>query len=122
MARPVARARPNLTILANTEVEALRWEGRKVVGVTLRRPGGAEVITAREVVVSAGALHSPALLMRNGVGPAGHLRDKGIEVVADSPGVGENLMDHPHISVGTFLAPAARLAASQRRHIFFGLR
>ncbi len=119
---PVARARPNLTILANTEVKALRWEGRKVVGVTLRRPSGAEVVTAREVVVSAGALHSPALLMRNGVGPAGHLRDKGIEVVADSPGVGENLMDHPHISVGTFLAPAARLAASQRRHIFFGLR
>lgn len=39
--------------------------------------------------------------MRNGVGPAGHLRDKGIEVIAQLPGVGENLMDHPHISVGT---------------------
>lgn len=117
-----ARARPNLTILANTEVEALRWDGRRVVGITLRRLGQSEAIDAREVVISAGALHSPALLMRNGVGPGGHLRDKGIQVVADVRGVGENLMDHPHISVGTFLAPAARLPASQRRHIFFGLR
>lgn len=117
-----ARARPNLTILANSEVEALRWDGRRVVGVTLRRQGQSEAIDAREVVISAGALHSPALLMRNGVGPAAHLRDKGIAVVADVPGVGENLMDHPHVSVGTFLAPAARLPSSQRRHIFFGLR
>lgn len=117
-----ARARPNLTILANTEVEALRFEGRKVTGVTVRRPGGLEAIDAREVVISAGALHSPALLMRNGIGPAGHLRDKGIDVIADSAGVGENLMDHPHISVGTFLVPAARLPTSQRRHIFFSLR
>lgn len=117
-----ARARPNLTILANSEVEALRLEGRRVVGITLRRQGQSEAIDAREVVISAGALHSPALLMRNGIGPGGHLRDKGIQVVADVPGVGENLMDHPHISVGTFLAPAARLPASQRRHIFFGLR
>jgi 5-(hydroxymethyl)furfural/furfural oxidase len=117
-----ARARPNLKIFAETEVEALRWEGRKVTGVTVRRHGESRVINAGEVVISAGALHSPALLMRNGVGAAGHLRDKGVQVVADLPGVGENLMDHPHISVGTFLAPAARLPASQRRHIFFGLR
>lgn len=116
------RSRPNLTILADSEVEALSWEGRRVVGVTLRRNGQSEAIAAREVVISAGALHSPAVLMRNGVGPGGHLRDKGIPVISDLPGVGENLMDHPHISVGTFLAPAARLPANQRRHIFFGMR
>jgi 5-(hydroxymethyl)furfural/furfural oxidase len=60
--------------------------------------------------------------MRAGVGPAAHLRDMGVPVVVDLPGVGENLMDPPHISVGAFLAPGARLAPTQRRHIFFGLR
>lgn len=117
-----ARKRQNLTILANAEVEAVIWDGRRAVGVSMRRNGALESHNAREVVISAGALHSPVLLMRNGVGPAGHLRQMGIDVVHDSPGVGENLMDHPHISVGTFLSPAARLRQGQRRHIFFGLR
>jgi 5-(hydroxymethyl)furfural/furfural oxidase len=116
------RKRANLAIMDNAEVLELKLEGRRVTGVSVRRQGTIQTINAREVVVSAGALHSPAFLMRSGIGPAGHLRDMGIPVVFDSPGVGENLMDHPHISVGTFMLPAARLPAEQRRHIFFGLR
>ncbi len=116
------RKRPNLTIFADTEVRALRWEGRRIAGIDVVRNGEAQVLKAREVVISAGALHSPALLMRAGIGPARHLKEKGVAVLCDSPGVGENLMDHPHISVGTFLLPRARLSAQQRRHIFFGLR
>lgn len=116
------RKRPNLRIFANTEVDGLCLEGRKVTGVNVRRNGVAETLRAREVIVSAGALHSPALLLRAGIGPAGHLKEMGLAVVHDSPGVGENLMDHPHISVGTFMIPQARLSAGQRRHIFLGLR
>jgi 5-(hydroxymethyl)furfural/furfural oxidase len=117
-----ARKRPNLTILPETQVMQIKWEGRRVTGVEVSSKGATRELKAREVIVSAGALHSPAILMRAGVGPAAHLKDVGVPVVADLPGVGENLMDHPHISVGTFLAPAARLSPSQRRHIFFGLR
>ena len=68
-------------------------------------------LKAREVIISAGALHSPAILLRAGIGPAGHLRQMGIPVVVDLPGVGENLMDHPHIGVGALLTKHARLPA-----------
>jgi 5-(hydroxymethyl)furfural/furfural oxidase len=79
-------------------------------------------VEAGEVIVSSGALHSPAVLMRSGVGPAGHLRHHGIEVVADVPGVGENLTEHPHLAVGAHLKPPARLPRAMRRHIFLGVR
>jgi 5-(hydroxymethyl)furfural/furfural oxidase len=116
------RERPNLDIFAETQVKRLLLDGNRVIGVEVIAKDGARSVGAREVIVAAGALHSPAILMRAGIGPAGHLRQHGIEVVADLPGVGENLMDHPHISVGTHLKPHARLPEGQRRHIFFGLR
>ncbi len=116
------RQRANLTILAETTVDGLMLAGPRVIGVKAHTRGRATVYGAREVIVCAGALHSPCILMRAGIGPAAHLQNMGIPVVADLPGVGENLMDHPHISVGTFLKKAARLPRGQRRHIFFGLR
>ena len=64
---------------------------------------------AREIIVSSGAIHSPALLMRSGIGPAEHLRDHGISVVADRPGVGANLQDHPLVGLGVHLKPQGRL-------------
>lgn len=117
-----ARQRPNLDIFAETQVKRLLLDGSRVIGVEVIAKDGARSVGAREVIVAAGALHSPGILMRAGIGPAGHLGQHGIEVVADLPGVGENLMDHPHISVGTHLKPHARLPEGQRRHIFFGLR
>ena len=55
------------------------------------------------MILSTGAIHSPAHLMRAGIGPAAHLRDMGIEVLADLPGVGQGLMDHPSIALSSFL-------------------
>src|SRR5262249_22066671 len=68
------------------------------------------------------AIYSPAHLLRAGIGPAGHLRDRGIDVVAHVPGVGQRLMDHPSISVSSFIKPEFRLNSLTRRHILLALR
>jgi choline dehydrogenase len=93
---PPGRARPNLTVRCDTEVSGLLIERGRAAGVLLA--SGAE-IRAGLVVVCAGAYGSPALLMRSGIGLAGHLRELGIPVVADLPGVGANLADHPAVSI-----------------------
>ncbi len=116
------RARANLTILAETEVLGLHFEGRRVVGVTARRGGQSFEIGGREVILSAGAIHSPALLLRAGIGPAADLRGLGIDVRVDLRGVGANLQEHPGVSMSGFLPPDARLRGTTRRHIHLGLR
>lgn len=116
------RARPNLTILSRTRVERLAMDGARCIGVELTGPDGSRRIAAGQVIVCAGGIHSPAMLMRAGIGPAEHLREHGIEVIADRAGIGRNLMDHPMISVSAFLKRSARLSKAQRRHIFLGLR
>ncbi len=91
-----ARRRPNLKVLSNTLTLAVEFEGRRAVGVRYRSRDGV-VRTARarrEVVVSAGAVSSPLLLQRSGIGPAALLKLHGVPVVCDSPQVGENLQDH----------------------------
>ena len=95
------RARKNLHLFPMTQVEALETEGSRITGVRAHTEGQpARIWQAREVIVSAGALHTPAILLRAGIGPAHELRAKGIPVLADRPGVGANLMDHPHLAVG----------------------
>lgn len=84
------RARGNLTIQPNSEVSRLVFDGDRVIGVRLRT---GEELQADEVVVTAGALWTPTLLMRSGIGPAEHLAEHGISVRADLP-VGETLSDH----------------------------
>jgi 5-(hydroxymethyl)furfural/furfural oxidase len=116
------RRRDNLTILPDTTVEGLLVEGTRVVGVRATRQGRSEEYRAREVVVSTGAIHSPAILLRSGIGPAQHLKTLGIQVVADRPGVGENLNDHPTISISALIAPPARLPKMLRRHVLLALR
>jgi 5-(hydroxymethyl)furfural/furfural oxidase len=74
------------------------------------------------VILSAGAIHSPAMLMRAGIGSPETLGKLGIPVISNRAGVGQNLMDHPMISVSSFLQPGARLPKSTRRHIFLGMR
>ena len=116
------RARSNLTIMSRTRVLRLVMDGARCVGVDVAHEGGERRIDAGQVILSAGAIHSPAMLMRAGIGPAAHLREHGISVLADRSGVGRNLMDHPMISVSAYLKRPARLPKSQRRHIFLGMR
>jgi 5-(hydroxymethyl)furfural/furfural oxidase len=118
------RARPNLTILAETEVLRLTTDGPRVTGVEIRTAGSSEPtsLIGGEVVVCAGALHTPALLLRSGIGPVDELSKLGIETVADRPGVGKNLQEHPQIAVTALLKPEGRQPWEQRRHIFAGFR
>ncbi len=116
------RDRENLTILANTTVKSLRIENGVVKGLEAYGPDGAVSISSKEVILSSGALHSPSHLLRAGIGPAAHLRALGIDVVADRPGVGGNLYDHPTISVSCYLPEEARLQPTLRRHIHLAMR
>jgi len=115
------RARSNLTILAETHVLQLVLDGTRVTGVRVEREGKEEIIPARETIVSSGAIHSPALLMRSGIGPKVALRKVGVEVVVDLPGIGTNLQEHPGTSLSAYIKPHARLK-NTRRHIHLGLR
>ena len=91
------KARTNLTIMTEARVQRLLLEGQAVKGVILKDKQGSEitVLANTEVILSAGAVGMPHLLMLSGIGPAGHLEDMGIKVVKDLPGVGQNLNDHP---------------------------
>jgi choline dehydrogenase len=90
-----ARGRPNLTIWTQCGAERILFEGSRAVGLACRLHGRAvEVAAGREVILASGAINSPQLLMLSGIGPAAHLRQHGIPVVADRPGVGGNLTDH----------------------------
>lgn len=90
-----ARRRTNLTVLTGALAECLLIEGGRACGVQLRRGGRQERYHAtREVIVAGGAINSPQLLMLSGIGPGDHLREHGLEVKADLPGVGQNLQDH----------------------------
>jgi 5-(hydroxymethyl)furfural/furfural oxidase len=116
------RRRPNLTILADSEVHDILFEASKAIGVTVRRAGQVETVRGDEVILAAGALHSPALLLRAGIGPGGHLRDMGISVRADRPGVGRNLQDHPLIGFAVYLTPEAMMAAHVKSSLLMHMR
>ncbi|MBX3532592.1 MAG: GMC family oxidoreductase N-terminal domain-containing protein [Rhizobiaceae bacterium] len=117
-----ARRRPNLEIMADAHVLSVAFDGTRSTGVTVRKGQADTLIPAANVIVAAGTLHSPALLMRSGVGPALALRRLGIDVVADLPGVGENLQEHPGISLSAFIRPGMRLGDTTRRHIHLAMR
>jgi choline dehydrogenase len=92
------RNRPNLTLRTGAEVTRVLLEGKQAVGVEYRQDGQTHQARAsREVILSAGALQSPKLLMLSGIGPADQLRKHGIVVTADLPGVGQNLQDHVQV-------------------------
>ncbi len=94
------RDRDNLTVTDSAEVTRVIIENGRAVGVEYIKNGQTQRANAgKEVVLSAGAFLSPKLLMLSGIGPADHLREHGIEVVADLPGVGQNLQDHVQLSV-----------------------
>jgi len=93
------RHRLNLTIRPNCMVHRVLFEGRRAVGVVVDSGGELCTVTGEHIVLSAGAVGSPHLLMLSGVGPAAQLSGLGIPVVQDMPGVGQNLRDHPKVYV-----------------------
>jgi choline dehydrogenase len=92
--------RRNLRIRTKATTTRIMFEGTRAVGVVYEHSGKLhEARARREVIVSAGAIGSPKLLLLSGVGPADHLRELGIDVVADSPNVGRNLQEHPVVTM-----------------------
>ena len=110
------RKRPNLSVYSNLPVERIVMDGATAQGVVAVAANGERVrFNAREVVLSAGALQSPAMLMRAGIGETDELAALGIGCVADLPGVGRNLQDHPSLTFCHFLEPRFRMPLSRRR-------
>lgn len=97
-----ARQRPNLRIITEALADKVLIEQGRAVGVRVLIKGQVQEFRAREVIVCGGALQSPAVLMRSGIGPATGLRDLGLAVVADLP-VGQNLHDHNGVSTSRFI-------------------
>jgi choline dehydrogenase-like flavoprotein len=102
-----AYLRPHLasgrvTLLTGKTVVRILIENKRAVGIELK-DNGLERIMADEVVLSAGSVHSPKVLMHSGIGPAEQLRQHGIAVIVDSPDVGENLQDHPMVPVRVYV-------------------
>ncbi|WP_432842548.1 GMC family oxidoreductase [Dactylosporangium sp. CA-092794] len=105
--KPVAD-HPRLTLLTGAHVHRLTFAGSRCTGVEFERAGrGYRAGAASEVVLAAGAIDTPRLLLRSGVGPAGDLRRLGIDVVGDLAGVGQNLQDHPILAGLCFEAEEA---------------
>jgi|TARA_B110000238_G_scaffold97848_1_gene106591 choline dehydrogenase len=93
-----ALARGNITLLTKAQVVKINISGNSATGVTFKHKGKLHSVEAnKEVILSGGAINSPHLLMLSGIGPSQHLKEHGIEVHADLPGVGQNLQDHSSI-------------------------
>ncbi len=98
--RPV-RNRSNLTVLTEAQVTKIVFTDGRATAVEYRHGDVAKTATARqEIILSAGAIASPKILMLSGIGPAQHLRDHGIDIIHDVPGVGRNLQEHPGVMMG----------------------
>lgn len=132
-----ARGRPNLEVIGEALVDRVEFsrpppEGqngqrRRAVGVQVRagRPGskatgklraeGWSTLHGREILLCAGAVHSPAILMRSGIGPANALRTLGIAPIVDLAGVGQNLLDHPTVGLHLLLRPEAQAGSGHAR-------
>jgi 5-(hydroxymethyl)furfural/furfural oxidase len=102
------RARPNLTVVGDVDVARLLIENGRVVGVVAGGVGTSLEIKARHVVLCAGAVATPTLLQRSGIGGARELQQLGIQPVADRRGVGENLLNHPALVLSAYLGKSGR--------------
>lgn len=115
------RGRANLTILSDCEVTNPIWEAHRVVGVEARTPTGITQFQANRTILSMGAIHSPAFLMRSGIGDPASLSAAGLPTRCALMGVGRNLQEHAGISVSAYLDSDARNRLT-RRHGVLGLR
>ena len=93
-----AMSRSNFQIIGDAPVQRVLFEGRRAVGVEANIDGQVKSFRAKEIVLAAGTFRTPQLLMLSGVGPANHLRQHGINVLQDLPGVGQNMQDHPMVT------------------------
>ena len=117
------RNRDNFYLSTHTVVTELLFENTVCVGVRALVNGKPEEFRGREIILSSGAIHSPAHLMRAGIGPAGHLSELGIPLRKALPGVGQRLMDHPSVAIASFLHPHARVRNElTRRHMNLAMR
>lgn len=98
-----ARNRPNLTIESNVMVHRLVFDGTQVVGIVGNRNGKEFSAESRQIVLSSGAVESPLILMRSGIGPSDQLESLGIPLVKDASGVGANLRNHPLVFIQRYL-------------------
>ena len=121
---PPTRRRENLRIMAETHVGEILFEGKRACGVMASTKGGGMERhgAAKEVLICSGSLHSPAHLMRAGIGPEGHLREMGVDIRHALPGVGQNLQDHPSVSLSSYLKKEDRIHRDDVRHMHIGWR
>ncbi len=112
---PLVRARANLTILTGTQVRRLIFDGSHVRGLEVLGNQGAAEISTDQVVLCAGALESPALLMRSGIGPRDVLHAAGVRCVIDVPAIGRNLQDHL-LGAGNLYAARKPVPPSRLQH------
>ena len=116
------RNRPNLCLLSEARIKRINLHGNRALGVEIDFTGGTQRISGHEVILACGALQSPALLMRSGIGPAENLEAVGISVAHHLPGVGTNLQNHPCLTLTTFLSRHAVQARNNRSFLQQWLR
>ncbi len=92
-------ARPNLTVTTRAHATRILFDGMRAIGVEYRKARSLRRVTGNEIIACGGAINTPQLLMLSGLGPAGRLDGLGIDVVADLPGVGQNLQDHLEVYI-----------------------
>ncbi|WP_264942165.1 GMC family oxidoreductase [Sphingomonas canadensis] len=110
-----ARRRPNLTVITGAQVTKILIEGGRARGAEYVREGRAEIAYAgRDTILSAGAYASPQILLLSGIGPAEHLREIGVPVTLDLPGVGGGLQEHPLVPMGFALKRPSRFTGRMR--------
>ena len=111
----ISRSRLNLTIRANVSVKKVLFDieptGLRASGVEVISEGETFKVFGNEIILSAGAIGSPQLLMLSGIGPKSHLKELGIDCLVDSPGVGQNLRDHPLLPIKWVTKPSVSLDA-----------
>lgn len=110
-----ARDRVNLDVMFHIQVSRVVVQNSRAKGVVAIIDGREHRFSANTVILAAGSTFSPAILMRSGIGPENHLRELGIELIADLP-VGQNLVDHASVGVQIFLKEAARCQSYTERH------
>ena len=113
---PQVRRRENLTIRTETYVRRILFDGARATGAEIARGDASEIVQGRELILTCGAIHSPAVLMRSGVGAPDELVRHGLAIAMALPGVGRNLIEHPSVSISCYLGRAGRLANLERHH------